>query len=112
MIYSRELWTFKPLSRGMWRRYALLSRKKDGPKIVVEMNLTEADKRMYVGKATYQQIKDYILAKYGVEVHTQYIAEIKRKCGLDVADASNKVENPNQSVHCSEEKEKYIREAV
>ena len=91
MIYSRELWTFKPLSRGMWRRYALLSRKKDGPKIVVEMNLTEADKRMYVGKATYQQIKDYILAKYGVKVHTQYIAEIKRKCGLDVADASNKV---------------------
>lgn len=91
---------------------ALLSRKKDGPKIEVEMNLTEADKRMYVGKATYQQIKDYILAKYGVKVHTQYIAEIKRKCGLDVADASNKVENPKQSVHCSEEKEKYIREAL
>ena len=91
---------------------ALLSRKKNGPKIEVEMNLTEADKRVYVGKATYQQIKDYILAKYGVKVHTQYIAEIKRKCGLDVSDAFNKVENPKQVVHCSEEKEKYIREAL
>jgi len=47
-----------------------------------------------------------------VKVHTQYIAEIKRKCGLDVADAFSKVDNPKQITHCSEEKEMYIREAI
>ena len=30
-------------------------------------------------KATYQKIKDYVKSKYGVNVHTKYIAEAKRK---------------------------------
>ena len=30
-----------------------------------------------------QKIKDYVKEKYGVNVHTSYIAQVKRMCGLD-----------------------------
>ena len=36
-------------------------------------------------KATYQKIKEYVKDKYGVHVHTSYIAQVKRMCGLDMA---------------------------
>lgn len=37
-------------------------------------------------KATYQKIKDYVKNKYGVNVHTSYIAQVKRMCGLDMGE--------------------------
>lgn len=33
---------------------------------------------------TYQRIKDYIMEKHGVKVHTAYIAQMKKKYGLDM----------------------------
>ena len=33
-------------------------------------------------RVTYKMIKEYIEAKYGFNVHTTYIAEIKRDLGL------------------------------
>lgn len=91
----------------------LLSRKKSTTRIEIEMDLTERDKRECIGTATYQQIKDYIMEKYGVKVHTSYIAQVKKKCGLDMRDNYNKSENdeyvPKQ---CTEIKEKYIKEAL
>lgn len=35
-------------------------------------------------KATYVEIKAYILEKFGVKVSTLYIAQIKRKYGLSL----------------------------
>ena len=35
-------------------------------------------------KATYSKIKEYVKEKYGVNVHTSYIAQVKRMCGLDM----------------------------
>ena len=37
-------------------------------------------------KATYQKIKEYVEDKYGVNVHTSYIAQVKRMCGLDMGE--------------------------
>ncbi len=34
--------------------------------------------------ATYKQIKEYIKEKYGLNAHTSYIAEIKRKHGIQM----------------------------
>ena len=41
-------------------------------------------------------IKEYIEPKYGFEVHTVYIAEVKRHLGLPMYDAPNVVEKLKQ----------------
>lgn len=51
-----------------------LSLKKDTPKIEVTMEPDEESNYTPEEKATYQKIKDYVKNKYGVNVHTSYIA--------------------------------------
>jgi len=64
-------------------------------------------------KATYQKIKVYVKDKYGVNVHTSYIAEVKRMCGLEVGENYNKSKKENPEVkHCPLEKIEYIKEAL
>lgn len=64
-------------------------------------------------KATYQKIKEYVKNKYGVNVHTRYIAEVKRMCGLDMGENYNKSKKENLEVkHCSQEKVEYIKDAL
>jgi hypothetical protein len=43
-------------------------------------------------RTTYKMIKEYIVEKYGFNVHTAYIAEVKRGLGLPMYDAPNAVE--------------------
>jgi 23S rRNA (uracil1939-C5)-methyltransferase len=43
-------------------------------------------------KTTYKDIQAYVEEKYGVKVHTAYIAEVKRDLGLPMYDAPNAVE--------------------
>jgi hypothetical protein len=58
-------------------------------------------------------IKEYIEAKYGFKVHTAYIAEVKRKLGLPMYDASNAVEELKQPrKHPTVEKVEAIRDAL
>lgn len=64
-------------------------------------------------KATCQKIKDYVKEKYDLNVHTKYIAEVKRKHGLPMHEAPNKVEVPKREYRgCPEEKAKAIEEAL
>ena len=64
-------------------------------------------------KATYQKIKDYVKDKYGVNVHTSYIAQVKRMCGLDMGENYNKSKKENQEVkQCPQEKVEYIKDAL
>ena len=91
----------------------LLSRKRSTTKIEIEMDLTEADRRECIGKATYQEIADYVMEHYQAHVSRLYIAQIKRKCGLDVGEAYNKPKCENPKVpNCPPEKEKMIKEAL
>ena len=41
-------------------------------------------------KATYAQIKEYVLEKFGLKVSTLYIAQIKKKCGIEMREHYNK----------------------
>lgn len=41
-------------------------------------------------KAAYSKIKEYVKDKYGVNVYTSYIAQVKRMCGLDMGENYNK----------------------
>ena len=75
-----------------------LSLKKDTPKIEVTMGPDEESNYTPEEKATYQKIKDYVKNKYGVNVHTSYIAQVKRMCGLDMGENYNKSKKKNPEV--------------
>ena len=90
-----------------------LSLKKDTPKIEVTMEPDEESNYTPKEKATYQKIKDYVKNKYGVNVHTSYIAQVKRMCGLDMGENYNKSKKKNPEVkQCPQEKVEYIKDAL
>ena len=90
-----------------------LSLKKDTPKIEVTMEPDEESNYTPEEKATYQKIKDYVKDKYGVNVHTSYIAQVKRMCGLNMGENYNKSKKENPEVkQCPQEKVEYIKDAL
>ena len=91
----------------------LLSRKTPDDTIEVDLDLDELDITAAESKATYQEIKDYVLKEFGVKVSTLYISQIKRKCGIDVGEHYNISQKENQKVpQCPKEKEDAIRAAL
>ncbi len=90
-----------------------LSFKKDTPKIEVTMEPDEERNYTPEEKATYSKIKEYVKDKYGVNVHTSYIAQVKRMCGLDMGENYNKSKKENPEVkQCPQEKVEYIKDAL
>ena len=90
-----------------------LSLKKDTPKIEVTMKPDEESNYTPEEKATYPKIKEYVKNKYGVNVHTSYIAQVKRMCGLDMGENYNKSKKENPEVNqCPQEKVEYIKDAL
>lgn len=64
-------------------------------------------------KATYDDIKSYVLEKHGLKVSSLYISQVKRKCGLDVGQNYNLSKKENAKVpQCPPEKEAAIMEAL
>ena len=59
----------------------LLSKLNNAKKLEVEINLDELDLTSAESKATYKEIKEYILDKHNIKVSTLYIAQVKRKHG-------------------------------
>ena len=90
-----------------------LSLKKDTPKIEVTMEPDEESNYTPQEKATYSKIKEYVKDKYGVNVHTSYIAQVKRMCGLDMCENYNKSKKENPEVkQCPQEKVEYIKDTL
>ena len=90
-----------------------LSLKKDTPKIEITMEPDEESNYTPQEKATYSKIKEYVKEKYGVNVHTSYIAQVKRMCGLDMGENYNKSKKENPEVKkCPQEKVEYIKDAL
>ena len=90
-----------------------LSLKKDTPKIEVTMEPDEESNYTPEEKATYSKIKEYVKDKYGVNVYTSYIAQVKRMCGLDMGENYNKSKKENPEVkQCPQEKVEYIKDAL
>ena len=84
----------------------------DSRKVKVDFYLEDMDLSEFKGKATYEQIKAYVLEQTGLKVSSLYIAQIKKKCGLDVGENYNlsKSENVRQP-QCTPEKEEAIIQA-
>ena len=90
-----------------------LSLKKDTPKIEVTMEPEEESNYTPQEKATYSKIKEYVKEKYGVNVHTSYIAQVKRMCSLDMGENYNKSKKENPEVkQCPQEKVEYVKDAL
>lgn len=63
-------------------------------------------------KATYEQIKNYVLEKYGFKVSNLYIAQVKEKCGIKERENYNKSKNiDSKQPVCPIEKEESIKDA-
>ncbi len=60
----------------------LLSKLNVEHHIEVELTMDELDLTAAESKATYEEIKDYVLEHTGLKVSNLYIAQIKQKCGI------------------------------
>lgn len=90
-----------------------LSLKTDTPRFEVIMEPGEEHYYLPKEKGTYQKIKEYVKNKYGVNVHTSYIAQVKRMCGLDMGENYNKSKKENPEIaQCPPEKVEYIKDAL
>ena len=65
-------------------------------KISLDAIAKRAKKYQPKPKITYKMIQEYVEQKYGFEVHTSYIAEVKRSLGLTMYGASNATEELKQ----------------
>lgn len=78
--------------------------------IDVDVEEMVQDKR---GRATYGQIKDYVLERSGLKVSSLYIAQVKQKHGIIERENYNKPKSEDaKQPQCPPEKERAITEAL
>ncbi|RKJ05454.1 class I SAM-dependent RNA methyltransferase [bacterium D16-54] len=81
--------------------------------INVELEMDEIDLTAAESKATYEEIKDYVLKQSGLKVSSLYIAQVKQKCGIIERANYNLPKSENfRQPKCPPEKERAIREAL
>ena len=91
----------------------LLSQQKPDDTIEIDLDLDELDATSAELKATYQEIKDYVLKEFGLKVSSLYISQVKRKCGIEVGENYNLPKSENARVpQCPKEKEEAIKAAL
>lgn len=91
----------------------LLSKLNVDHHIEVDLNMDELDLTSAESKATYDEIKAYVLEHSGLKVSSLYISQVKRKLGLEVGANYNlpKSEDSKQP-QCPEDKEWAIEAAL
>lgn len=92
---------------------ALLTKLNVDEHIYIDLEMSELDITSAEKKASYEQIKSYVLEHTGLKVSHLNIAQIKRKHGIIERDCYNlpKSENSRQP-NCTVEKEKAIVDAL
>ena len=91
----------------------LLSKLHAKQHIEIDLSMDELDLTAAESKATYDEIKAYVLEKYGLKVSSLYISQVKRKCGLDVGQNYNLPKKEDAKVpQCPPKKEAAIVEAL
>lgn len=82
-------------------------------KVPLDKIVERAKQHQPAPKATYKLIQEYVEMKYGVKVHTAYIAEVERELGLPMYDAPNAAEGLKQTrKHPTQEKVNAIKDAL
>lgn len=91
----------------------LLSKLQSKEHIEIEVKMDELDLTSAESKATYEEIKAYVLEHTGLKVSYLYIAQVKQKYGIIERENYNKPKSENaKQPQCPPEKEKAITEAL
>ena len=91
----------------------LLSKLQSKEHIEIEVKMDELDLTSAESKATYEEIKAYVLEHSGLNVSSLYIAQVKQKYGIIERENYNKPKSENvKQPQCPPEKEKAITEAL
>ncbi|MDO5403851.1 MAG: 23S rRNA (uracil(1939)-C(5))-methyltransferase RlmD [Eubacteriales bacterium] len=90
----------------------LLSKLKSTNRISVDLELSELDLTKAESKATYAEIKKYVLDKFGLKVSQLYIAQVKREFGLIERINYNVGEGKNHVPQVTQEKKEAIIDAL
>ncbi|MGB4984493.1 MAG: 23S rRNA methyltransferase [Erysipelotrichaceae bacterium] len=81
--------------------------------IEVDLNIDELDLTSAESKATYDEIKDYVLDNSGLKVSSLYIAQVKDKMGIKECVNYHVSKKEDAKVpKCPADKEKAIIEAL
>lgn len=91
----------------------LLSKLQSKEHIEIEVKMDELDLTSAESKATYEEIKAYVLEHTGLKVSHLYIAQVKQKHGIIERENYNKPKSEDtKQPQCPPEKEKAIVEAL
>lgn len=91
----------------------LLSKLNADHHIEIELNLDELDLTDVEKKATYEEIKAYVLENTGLKVSNLYIAQVKQKYGIIERENYNKPKSADaRQPKCPADKENAIKEAL
>lgn len=91
----------------------LLSKLQSKEHIEIEVKMDELDLTSAESKATYEEIKAYVLKHTGLKVSHLYIAQVKQKYGIIERENYNKPKSENaKQPQCPPEKEEAITEAL
>ena len=102
-----------PLKTAYIETVCLLSKLNAKQHIEVEIKMDELDLTAAESKATYEEIKAYVLEHSGMKVSSLYIAQVKQKCGIIERENYNKPKSEDaKQPQCPQEKEKAIMEAL
>ncbi len=81
--------------------------------ICFTLDCTKTELTAAEAKATYTEIRRYVKDTFGANIHTLYIAQIKRKYGLDMGKNYNLAADSNKRVpQCPRDKEKMLLDAL
>ena len=99
----------------LFETFVILSQLRQKPDDYIDVGVDVAEMKGTSAetKTTYEKIKKYVAEHNdGMKVSSLYIAQVKRKCGLELVDSFNlpKLEDSKQA-QCPKDKEEAIVEA-
>ena len=90
-----------------------LVRKISDTYIDITVDTNELDLILSEANVTYEEIKDYIFERFGLNVSSLNIAQVKTKCGITERENYNKPKSENtKQPQCTKDKEEAIMNAL
>ena len=115
-VHLAQTWRWKCVHQRVTTHVetvCLLSKLNANHHIEIELNLDELDLTDVEKKATYEEIKAYVLENTGLKVSNLYIAQVKQKYGIIERENYNKPKSENaRQPQCPKEKEDAIKDAL